>query len=157
MAFNTYNIYRSVNGGNYELLNSVSSTNTFCNDTSANVVDNFYEYYILIDVASCSTDPFQSFELESNREYINPNLSIGENNWLKNAISIYPNPASERINISALEGVEVHSIMLYSALGQQILSVEGSNSIDVSILPSGVYYMTIETEQGRVNKTLVRK
>jgi len=95
--------------------------------------------------------------LNQYREYINPNLSIGENNWLKNAISIYPNPASALINISALEGVEVHSIMLYSALGQQILSAEGVNSIDVSILPSGVYYMTIETDQGSVNKTLVRK
>ena len=157
IAFNTYNIYRSVNGANYELLTSVSSTNTSYNDTSANVVDNFYEYYISIEVASCGTDPFQSFELESNREFINPNLAIGENNWLKNAISIYPNPASELINISVLEGVEVHSISLYSALGQQILSVKGLNSIDVSILPSGVYYMTIETNQGKVNKTLVRK
>jgi len=157
VAFNTYNIYRSVNGANYELLTSISSTNTSYNDTSANVVDNFYEYYISIEVASCSTNPFQSFELESNREYINPNLSIGENNWLKNAISIYPNPASELINISALEGVEVRSITLYSALGQRITNVEGANSIDMSILPSGVYYMTIETDQGKVNKTLVRK
>ena len=157
VAFNTYNIYRSVNGANYELLTSISSTNTSYNDTSANVVDNFYEYYISIDVASCGTNPLQSFELESNREFINPNLSIGENNWLENAISLYPNPASALINISALEGVEVRSITLYSALGQRIMNVEGSNSIDVSILPSGVYYMAIETDQGKVNKTLVRK
>jgi hypothetical protein len=157
VAFNTYNIYRSVNGANYELLTSISSTNTSYNDTSANVVDNFYEYYISIDVASCGTNPLQSFELESNREFINPNLSIGENNWLENAISLYPNPALALINISALEGVEVRSITLYSALGQRIMNVEGSNSIDVSILPSGVYYMAIETDQGKVNKTLVRK
>jgi len=135
----------------------VSSTNTSCNDTSTNVVDNFYEYYISIDLASCSTDPFQSFELESNREYINPNLSIGENNWLEKAISLYPNPATELINITASEGVEVRSITLYSALGQRIMDVEGANSIDVSLLPSGVYYMTIETDHGSVNKTLVRK
>ena len=157
VAFNTYNIYRSVNGGNYELLNSVSSTNTSYNDTSANVVDNFYEYYISIDVASCGTNPLQSFELESNREFINPNLAIGENNWLEYAISLYPNPASELINISVSEGVEVRSITLYSALGQRISSVDGLNSVDVSILPSGVYYMAIETDQGNVNKTLVRK
>lgn len=157
VAFNTYNIYRSVNGGNYELLNSVSSTNTSYNDTSANVVDNFYEYYISIDVASCGTNPLQSFELESNREFINPNLAIGENNWLEYAISLYPNPASELINISVSEGVEVRSITLYSALGQRISSVDGLNSVDVSVLPSGVYYMAIETDQGNVNKTLVRK
>ena len=157
VAFNTYNIYRSANGGNYELLNSVSSTNTSYNDTSANVVDNFYEYYISIEVASCGTDPFQSFELESNREFINPNLSIVQNNWLKNAISIYPNPVSELITISASEGIEVRSMSLYSALGQLVMDVEGAGSIDISMLPSGVYYMAIDTDQGRVNKTLVRK
>ncbi|MDB9783264.1 BspA family leucine-rich repeat surface protein, partial [Winogradskyella sp.] len=157
VAFNTYNIYRSVNGGNYELLNSVSSTNTSYNDTSANIVDNFYEYYISIDVASCSTDPFQSFALRSNLEYINPNLSIGNNTLLSKSIILYPNPASELINISASEGVEVRSIILYSALGQRIMSLEGANSMDVSMLPSGVFYMIIETDQGRVNKSLVRK
>lgn len=84
-------------------------------------------------------------------------LSNSENTLLSQSIILYPNPASELINISALEGVEVHSFTLYSALGQRIMNVEGSNSIDVSILPSGVYYMTIETDQGRVNKTLVRE
>ena len=108
-------------------------------------------------MASCATDPFQSFELESNREYINPNLSIGNNTLLSKSIILYPNPASELINISASEGVEVRSITLYSALGQRIMSLEGANSIDVSMFPSGVYYMTIETDQGRVNKSVVRR
>lgn len=157
VAFNTYNIYRSVNGANYELLSSISSTNTSYNDTSANVVDNFYEYYISIDVASCSTDPFQSFELESNREFINPNLSIGESNWLKNAITVYPNPTSKYLNILINGNFELHGLTIYNAIGQKILETNVFKQIDVSEIPSGIYYLVIGSDQGTVTKTMVRR
>ena len=156
VSFNTYNVYRSVNGANYELLTSLSSTNTSYNDTSANVVDNFYEYYISIDVASCSTDPFQSFALRSNLEYINPNLVIKDNNLLSSAITIYPNPASQYLNVSVTDDLEIKEVSVYNTLGQRLM-VSKQDQIDVSTLPSGVYYLSIDTDQGRVNKSLVRE
>ena len=157
VSFNTYNVYRSVNGANYELLTSLSSTNTSYNDTSANVVDNFYEYYISIDVASCSTDPFQSFALRSNLEYINPNLVIKENDWLSSAITFYPNPTSGYLNISINEGLELDGVTIYNALGQKVSQTKGTAQIDVSHIPSGIYYLSISTDQGTVTKTMVRR
>lgn len=157
VSFNTYNIYRSVSGGNYELLNSVSSTNTSYNDTSANVVDNFYEYYISIDVGSCGTAPLQSFELKSNREYVNPNLSIGNNTWLNKAIILYPNPTTEIINLSTTNDVEVRSVLLYSAKGHKVIEANKTGPIDVSGLSEGIYYVTIKTNQGLVSKSVIKK
>ena len=157
VSFNTYNVYRSVNGANYELLTSLSSTNTSYNDTSANVVDNFYEYYISIDIASCSTDPFQSFALRSNLEYINPNLVIKDNSWLSSAITFYPNPTSGYLNISINEGLELDGVTIYNALGQKVSQTKGTTQIDVSHIPSGIYYLSISTDQGTVTKTLVRR
>ena len=157
VSFNTYNVYRSVNGANYELLTSLSSTNTSYNDTSANVVDNFYEYYISIDIASCSTDPFQSFALRSNLEYINPNLVIKDNSWLSSAITFYPNPTSGYLNISINEGLELDGVTIYNALGQKVSQTKGTAQIDVSHIPSGIYYLSISTDQGTVTKTMVRR
>ena len=157
ISFNTYNVYRSVNGANHELLTSLSSTNTPYNDTSANVVDNFYEYYISIDVASCSTDPFQSFALRSNLEYINPNLVIKDNSWLSSAVTIYPNPTSGYLNISINEGLELDGVTIYNALGQKVSQTKGTAQIDVSHIPSGIYYLSISTDQGTVTKTMVRR
>ncbi|MDB2587691.1 BspA family leucine-rich repeat surface protein [Flavobacteriaceae bacterium] len=156
VSFNTYNVYRSVNGASYELLASLSSTNNSYNDTSANVVDNFYEYYISIDVASCSTDPFQSFALRSNLEYINPNLVIKDNNWLSSAITIYPNPASDYLNISVTEDLELKKVVVYNTHGKRLM-ISTQNQINVSNLPSGVYYLSIETDQGSITKSVVRK
>jgi surface protein len=157
ISFNTYNVYRSVNGANYELLTSLSSNNITFNDTSANVADNFYEYYISIDVASCSTDPFQSFALRSNLEYINPNLVIKDNSWLSSAITFYPNPTSGYLNISINEGLELDGVTIYNALGQKVSQTKGTAQIDVSHIPSGIYYLSISTDQGTVTKTMVRR
>ena len=80
LDFNTYNIYKNTNGTGYALLTSLSFNNTTYNDTSANVVDNFYEYYVSIEVASCGSDPLLPFSLRSNLELVNPNLSINNIN-----------------------------------------------------------------------------
>ncbi len=156
-SFSSYNIYRSVNGGNYELLTSLASTNTSYNDTSADVEDNFYEYYISIDVGSCGTAPLQSFELKSNLEYVNPNLSIGNNTWLNKAIILYPNPTTEIINVSTTNDVEVRSVLLYSAKGHKVIEVDKTGPIDVSGLSEGIYYVTIKTNQGLVSKSVIKK
>tara|TARA_B110000902_G_scaffold262352_1_gene339035 strand:- start:349 stop:2829 length:2481 start_codon:yes stop_codon:yes gene_type:complete len=156
-SFSSYNIYRSVNGGNYELLTSLASTNTSYNDTSADVEDNFYEYYISIDVGSCGTAPLQSFELKSNREYVNPNLSIGNNTWLNKAIILYPNPTTEIINLSTTNDVEVRSVLLYSAKGHKVIEADKTGPIDVSGLSEGIYYVTIKTNQGLVSKSVIKK
>lgn len=158
LSYSSYDIYRRLNGGNWEQIASLASTSTLYNDTSANVIENFYEYYIAITVPTCSgLSPLQGFTLRSNFNYVNPNLVIKDNTSLSESIVFYPNPATELINISVSEAVEVRSIILYSALGQQIMGLEGVNSMDVSMLPSGVYYMAIETDQGRVTKSVVRK
>ena len=155
-SFSSYNVYRSVNGGSYELLTSLASTNTSYNDTSANVVDNFYEYYISIDVGSCGTAPLQSFELKSNREFVNPNLSIGNNTWLNKAIILYPNPTTEIINVSTTNDVEVRSVLLYSAKGHKVIEADKTGPIDVSGLSEGIYYVTIKTNQGLVSKSVIK-
>jgi surface protein len=156
-TFSSYNVYRSVNGGSYELLTSLASTNTSYNDTSADVENNFYEYYISIDVGSCGTSPLQSFELKSNREFVNPNLSIGNNTWLNKTIILYPNPTTEIINVSTTNDVEVRSVLLYSAKGHKVIEVDKTGPIDVSGLSEGIYYVTIKTNQGLVSKSVIKK
>ena len=55
-------------------------------------------------------------------------------------ISMYPNPASSRLTISAQK--TIHSAAIYNILGKQVMSLEinkNSESIDVSNLATGMY------------------
>ena len=157
LDFTTYNIYKNTNGTGYELLTSLSFNNTTYNDTSANVVDNFYEYYVSIEVASCSSDPLLPFNLRSNLELVNPNLSIYNFNLLGQEIQIYPNPASDYLNISIPKGVEITAVSIYNAVGQRIFVTVEFENINILNLSAGLYYISINTNKGVVNKTMIRE
>jgi len=64
-------------------------------------------------------------------------------------INIYPNPASDYIHI---KGCEKKFIEIYSVEGIKVIEAENGNRIDVSKLPSGIYYCTLKT--GMLSETV---
>lgn len=71
-------------------------------------------------------------------------------------ISIYPNPATDFLNISSNNLID--EISIYSAEGKLIQTIEGNTTqIDISTYPSGVYLVNVRS--GNVNKTqkLIKK
>jgi len=70
--------------------------------------------------------------------YKEATASVSSNELLN--ISMYPNPTSSRLNISAQS--TINSAAIYNLLGKQVMSLEinkTSESIDVSNLSSGIY------------------
>jgi hypothetical protein len=66
------------------------------------------------------------------------------------AVNIYPNPAIDVLTIEAESVIE--SISVFNFAGSLVLT-ETSNSFSVSQLPSGIYTLTVKTENGiSVNK-----
>ena len=64
----------------------------------------------------------------------------------ESGISIYPNPAKDRVVIDGIEAVE---IQVYNTLGQVVKTVRGTNEIDLSGLVGGVYLVRIRDGEGR--------
>ena len=156
LDFSTYNIYKNTNGTGYELLTSLSFNNTTYNDTAANVLDNAYEYYIAIEAPDCNTDPLMTEFIKSNLEYVNPNLESNDFTYLDNAISLFPNPTSGQVKLNTSNDIDIIRVELYNVLGQQI-TIATNNSIEMSFLPAGLYYLQIDTNLGTVTKTIIRK
>ncbi|MDA9907972.1 BspA family leucine-rich repeat surface protein [Flavobacteriaceae bacterium] len=156
LDFSTYNIYKNTNGTGYELLTSLSFNNTTYNDTAANVLDNAYEYYIAIEAPDCNTDPLMSEFIKSNLEYVNPNLGNNDLTYLDNAISLFPNPTSGQVQLNISNDIDVINVKLFNVLGQQI-AIATNNTIEMSFLPAGLYYLEIATNLGTITKTVIRK
>ena len=55
-------------------------------------------------------------------------------------VELYPNPARDRVVIEGMEAVEVK---IYNTSGQMVKCVRGTNEIDVSELPEGMYFITV--------------
>ena len=69
--------------------------------------------------------------------------SAGSN---EKALNIYPNPAADVINIEA-RYPEIDEIAIYNLLGKAVFSIsrfDNSRKIDISSIPSGVYYVVVK-------------
>ena len=65
---------------------------------------------------------------------------VGLNENPVSLLQLWPNPASETIHIDGLNAAEVQ---VYNALGQLVKRVQGSNEINVSSLPEGMYFIKV--------------
>ena len=77
--------------------------------------------------------------------------------FLLNNITLYPNPATEKVTISS-ETSELKEISISNLSGQalfQTSSTEANIDLDLSTLPKGVYIISIEMGSAKASRKLV--
>ena len=76
-------------------------------------------------------------------------LSIGKNNLI-NGLSVYPNPASDVLKIANAENLAKASFSIVDVSGKTVVASKALNNgaIDVSNLSSGVYILSVSSDEG---------
>lgn len=75
---------------------------------------------------------------------------------INDSFKIYPNPAKDFINIQTDE--EIISITIYSKTGQIVKNIKtNSKKLDISNIPSGIYTLKIETNNGILTENFSKK
>ena len=109
--------------------------------------DNFY--------VNLLTGVSDSFQYTSVRKLVFTTTSgLHEEVDAKNLISIYPNPAKSFINLKNLDGKEMN-VVIYSVAGIQVANLKNvseGQSIDVSFLPNGVYFVKVNNQTFKLLK-----
>jgi hypothetical protein len=85
------------------------------------------------------------------------NNDLGNLSENKLGLNIYPNPSSNTFSVSGLKTASKLSV--YSISGKEVISVSGysGGAINVSSLTSGIYLVSIESENSKEVKRLVIK
>ena len=93
-----------------------------------------------------------SYMIISNKE----NLAVEdvEEGLTDNTIKIYPNPATDYVNV---EGDGVKAIEVYSLAGGLVAAEKNNNTISVSNLAKGTYIVKVATEDGVKVSKLIKK
>ncbi len=79
------------------------------------------------------------------------------------AVNLYPNPVSDQLNISSHRQLDVRTLMITDITGKVMLlqtpgSQETTNfTVSCRNFPSGMYYLILETSEGRVVSTFVKQ
>ena len=83
---------------------------------------------------------------------------INENQLPNDFISVFPNPASEQINLQLTQATPVLSISILNAIGQEIEKISspqdnnGAITLKTQKLEPGFYFLSVLTGQGRAIK-----
>ncbi|HRP89176.1 MAG TPA: GEVED domain-containing protein [Edaphocola sp.] len=83
--------------------------------------------------------------------------SIKDLNLSSDILKLYPNPTAQTVTIDNHSGYQMKNIVITNVLGQQVMKIAVKSNkqvINVSELVSGLYQVTIEFEEGTVNRKL---
>lgn len=83
---------------------------------------------------------------------------VGIEKEFNELIHIYPNPAKEAIKISSnSREIEIISLQLFTMSGQNIISSYDKNKLEINLrsIPSGVYFLKIQTENSEITKKVI--
>lgn len=134
-TYTTQSIYRSNNGGAWTLLQNVANSVTAYTDNTHPVGVNRY----FVSVANPNGCNPSERTISSTLSNIYQYTSLtGVEEYLKEKISIFPNPFMDKLNV-----VPNIAYRLYNIIGQEVYRSESKTS--VSQLPKGTYILKTET------------
>jgi Secretion system C-terminal sorting domain len=89
---------------------------------------------------------------------LNPMVGVLETTNLTEQISMFPNPSSTNVSVSALTTIE--NINVYNTLGSVVLSVapnSNATTLDIANLTNGIYMVSIKTAGRTISKPLIKE
>lgn len=89
---------------------------------------------------------FQMINMEQLYELTAECSILGTEDFSLKALSIYPNPAHDVLNISLAQGIEITKTEIYTMTGQKVQeTVSGNQNINIAGLAAGVYIIKAQT------------
>lgn len=139
-----YNIYHKMEGENFMLL-AYTENNYFAHQ---NISEGIHYYYVtaVYNGGESST---------SNNTSINYSIASINDNLLSKT-NIYPNPASDVLNIRA--EYEIQSLFILDQIGRVVYQNKTNalaHGINVSSLHKGIYILKIVSREGKVSKQIL--
>ena len=85
--------------------------------------------------------------------------ALGINDFFTENIKIYPNPATNRLTILGINSEEISSINIYSVTGKLIKATmpNAINEINISSINNGIYFIEINSNNGKTIKKFIKE
>jgi hypothetical protein len=80
----------------------------------------------------------------------NSTLSVDDISLDENTVKLYPNPATDVVNIKTNQTIK--NVRVFNVNGQKVLDIANQSQINISNLPTGMYFLNINTNQS--NQTI---
>jgi hypothetical protein len=85
-------------------------------------------------------------------KWLEPTAKVSEVTNVEKTISVYPNPASNIIQVGNTLG-DVFELSLYDLTGKEILRQYSSNTMDIRAISDGLYILRISNTEKSIYNT----
>lgn len=128
-------------------------------------MDSFdFSYWNPLNHQSCVGDAntYQStFDL--NRPDLNYYITVTGNQVLgiddldQSQIKLLPNPVGNKLFIDIPEHVEIEAVRVYDINGRMVEKGPDVQTLDISALPSGLYFLNLMTAENSISKKFIKR
>ncbi|RSK40349.1 T9SS type A sorting domain-containing protein [Mangrovimonas spongiae] len=109
---------------------------------------------------------FGDLDLSGNTRFFNTTIDLGAYEYNStlgvdnvslaiNSVKLYPNPATDIVHINTNETIK--NVTVFNINGQKVLEVPNQSQINVSNLPTGMYFLSIKTNQSNKNIKILKQ
>lgn len=113
-----------------------------------------FKAYLSDDTSVCGNRVDSS--MMSKAFHVQPLMSAGSV-ALDKMLSIYPNPGSNTLYVRKHALVDIQSVQIRDMQGRIAVSQQDDNSVDVSQLPKGLYFVQVVTDKGAASLKFVKE
>ncbi len=118
--------------------------------------EDFFGFITNVAVARVEVEEFNGGgDLIGNLEFGDCPLSV--DNVLLSQISVFPNPASDILNVKVPVGVEIEAVQMYDILGKVVSNTISNGEINVADLARGVYILNLKTSAGTLTEKIIKR
>lgn len=97
--------------------------------------------------AGCQASEIRYVSISSDCNTVNFARTLSNEEFQLADIAVYPNPASNTLNIQGIDNIQM--IEIHSITGQKVQASVLDSQIDVSALESGIYFLKLTDDQNR--------
>ncbi|PTX64174.1 putative secreted protein (Por secretion system target) [Kordia periserrulae] len=146
-------------GISYVIYGSIIGPTAFAEVCDIRITENgIYEFFLAGGdcFAGCNVDESRYVTVSDDCSTATFSRTLSNENFELTNVSVYPNPASNHINIQGIDNIR--TVEIHSILGKKMHVSLSNSQIDISRLKSGVYFLKITDNQNHsVIKKFVKK
>nr|WP_315222800.1 T9SS type A sorting domain-containing protein [uncultured Flavobacterium sp.] len=138
--------FDDANNDGYVAFKIKTKSNLRVGDSFTNEANIYFDYNFPI-LTNKATSKFQNTLGTSDFEF-------------SNYFTLYPNPASDLLNIGTTQNIEIKALEIYDILGQVVIAIPNAqkvSNIDVSKLKTGNYFIKVKSDKGSSSMKFIKK
>jgi hypothetical protein len=110
----------------------------------------YYDEALFGDLDLSGNDRVFNTTIDLGAYEYNSTLSVDDISLDENTVKLYPNPATDVVNIKTNQTIK--NVAVFNVNGQKVLDIANQSQINISNLPTGMYFLNINTNQS--NQTI---